>query len=225
MENILEIRGETGWGATFFVVGFAIMVSALLLGPYISPELSNKSFSDVMAESSSIKKLGFFFFAFGFPTGIVVAALGARRVGGGMGAMLPVGLGILVAASAILVPILFGRETGGYYFGVGGVTIMISVLIFLWFWGQLRPQIPTAAKRAWDLVAAGGVCLAVAAWNMCGAAAMPSFLLFPEQAIAFQTRPFAVGQMKSVMAMLVAGWVCLALAAYNGARVFRNKAS
>ena len=142
-----------------------------------------------------------------------------------MGAMLPVGLGILIAASAILVPILVGRETGGYYFGAGGVAIMIAVLIFLWFWGQLRSQIPAVAIHAWDLVAAGGVCLAVAAWNLCGAAAMPSFLLFPEQAIAFRTHSFAVGQMKSVMAMSVTGWVCLALAAYKGARVTRNKTS
>ena len=43
---------------------------------------------------------------------------------------------------------------------------------------------------------------AAAAWNLCGSAAMPSFLLMPERMAELETLPFAIGQMKSVLALL-----------------------
>ncbi|MEA3412376.1 MAG: hypothetical protein U9R74_12675 [Pseudomonadota bacterium] len=225
MEGITAAGIRLNSGVILFVVGLVLMVAALLLGSFVSPELSSTGFSELMAASSNMEKVAFFFFAFGFPAGLVIVALGARLIGNGRVTLVSAALGSLVALSALLTPLLFGRETGGYYFGIGGVTIMISAVTALWFWGQIRTRIPSAATSAWDLVAAGGVCLAVAAWNLCGAAAMPSFLLFPEQSIALRTRPFAVGQLKSVMAMLVLGWICLALAAYQGARFLKARDS
>jgi len=195
-----------------------------LLGPFISPDLSTTNLSQLMDSSSHIKRLAFLFFAFGFPVGLVILAFGAWKIGGGRSMLVPAVLGGGVACSAFITPLVFGRETGGYYFGFGGLAIMISATVALWFWGRIRPQVPSGVTTAWDLLAAGGVCQVAAAWNLCGTAAMPSYLLFPDKSISLQTNSFAVGQLKSVMAMLGLGWVCLALAAYVGARFIRSRA-
>lgn len=70
-------------------------------------------------------------------------------------------------------------------------------------------QLAAPFVPALDLGLLGLLCFAVAAWNLCGSAAMPSFLLMPERLAALQTLPFATGQMKSVLALLALGWVLL----------------
>jgi hypothetical protein len=65
---------------------------------------------------------------------------------------------------------------------------------------------------ALDFTASALCFFALAAWNLCGAAAMPAFLLFSERVVERGTGAFAVGQMKTVMALFVLGWLQLAVA-------------
>ncbi len=56
-----------------------------------------------------------------------------------------------------------------------------------------------AARTAADLQAGGYLWFAVAAWNLCGVGGMPSFALYPQKMLSFDSQFFAVAQMKVVM--------------------------
>jgi hypothetical protein len=110
-------------------------------------------------------------------------------------------------AAPVLIPVLAGRELVSHHFGAGGVTITVAALASFWSLGRLRQGLPAPFVPALDLALLGLLCFAAAAWNLCGSAAMPSFLLMPERMAELETLPFAIGQMKAVLALLALGWV------------------
>jgi hypothetical protein len=91
------------------------------------------------------------------------------------------------------------------------------VLCFLAL-GRLRPVLPAAVQGALDLLVWGLACFTAAAWNLCGSAAMPSHLLEPETVLRLGTLPFAIGQMKTVLAQLALGWILVLLAVLTAVR-------
>jgi hypothetical protein len=165
-----------------------------------------------------------FLFAFGFPSGVALLALatqfppprsGARRWARGVFA------GLAVTAP-IMVPTVASRGLVPWQFGAGGTTIAVCAVLALWLLGRIRRAVPAALIGSVDLAIGALACFAMAAWNLCGSAAMPSFLLDPETVLRLGTLPFAIGQMKSVLALLVAGWVLVLIATWRALAFVRK---
>ena len=206
-------------GITLFLAGSLLMVGLLFLGGRIEGELITHGLKALEQRQDPLMGL-IVLFAFGFPLGIVLTLVGAMVISGsGKGAAVKyffTGFGLVTLAG--LVPQIFGPDTGGIYFGTGGVLIMIGMVISFWFWGQYRKGQPLDERKAGDLKALGYLCFGMAAWNSCGLAAMPSFALFPEIMIQQGMRPFAVGQAKAIMAYFVLGWFFTAAGMYLKAK-------
>jgi hypothetical protein len=163
-------------------------------------------------------------FAFGLPLGMALLALAAAWVPSGAPGRraLAAVLAALVVVAPILVPVIAGREPMPGYFGTGGTLIALCAVITFWNLGRIRRALAPPLTRAVDLVIGATACLVMAAWNLCGSAAMPSFLLDPEQVLRLHTLPFATGQMKTVLAQLAAGFLLLALATWSARAELRE---
>lgn len=195
-------------GMIIFAVGAGLMIAAVWLGYGMQPEVAKLGMDAYMARSGLMGSLGFVLFAFGFPLGVGLVAIGAMR-GSGTPWRRLAWFAVLVlggVTAAVVVPLVFGRSLGGAFFGTGGIAILILVLATTWFWGAGRARLPQGARLATDLKGGGYVCFAIAAWNLCGVGDMPSFALSPEIMMDVGSRPFAVGQMKAIMALLTVGW-------------------
>ncbi|MDJ0805372.1 MAG: hypothetical protein QNJ78_00920 [Gammaproteobacteria bacterium] len=196
-------------GDWLYLSGVLLALGSVLLGNSLQSELRTLPIEQLMLARGpeSLRVLGF---AFGFPLGIGLSILGAllgsesslRRL------LLFTGMVTSAVLAAILVPGLFGRELGDGYFGTGGYLIMALVLGLIWLWGRYRTTVARAVRNGVDLQGMGYLCFALAAWNLCGAATMPSFGLEPEMMLTMGSQAFAIGQMKSIMALFVLGWLC-----------------
>ncbi len=148
-------------------------------------------------------------FAFGVPLGIGISVLGLLSRSGASARRMLISMGVLLAGvlAAGLVPEIWGRELHTRFFGMGGYSIILLVFGVIWFWGRYRAALTRAARNGADLQGIGYLCFALAAWNLCGAATMPSFALEPEMMLAMGSQAFAIGQMKTVMVLFVLGWL------------------
>lgn len=206
-------------GVTLFLTGALLMIGVLFLGSSIEGELMSHGLK-VLAEGREPVMGLILLFAFGFPLGIVITLVGALLISntGTKAVVRYFIVGFLLVILSALVPQIFGPHTGGIYFGSGGVTIMVAMVISFWFWAQYRSQQPVDERKSGDLKALGYLCFGLAAWNTCGLATMPSFGLFPELMIQQGMRPFAVGQAKAIMAYFVIGWLFTAAGMYVKAK-------
>ena len=211
--------GQDRKGLILFCVGAVLMVAMMFLGYSIEDELTTQGMRALEERRDPL--MGFvFLFAFGFPLGIVALLAGAlmmcktRAVR--VFAMI-IGSVLLVSLAA-LVPTVFGRETSGAYFGTGGITILIAIVVSFWYWAQYRAGLNAAAKNVADIKALGYLCFGLAAWNTCGLASVPSFGLYPEIMLEQGMRPFAIGQAKAIMAYFVLGWVFTAVGFYKSVK-------
>lgn len=195
-----------------FGIGLAVAVASVITGYVIDPRLSTLGINGFTAQYGIFGALGFAGFAFGVPLGIAISALGAfdpvrdsrmHRVRGTV-------LLLCVVALPMLVPLVGGRQPDVSWFGAGGWLLLLLILATLWLWGARRAALPPEGRMAADLQGAGYVCFALATWNLCGIAAMPSFALEPQRMLALGSHAFAVGQTKTVMALLLLGWLCTA---------------
>jgi len=191
-----------------FLAGLAIMLAAVLTGNSIHSEVHDLGGDAFMQQHGLAGTLKFMFFAFGYPLGLVVAAVGpllgadgSRR--GAIGFALA---GLVAVSAAAVVPPLLGRELSAAFFSAGGYIMTVLILLSVWFWGRHRATLPAAARTGADLQGIGYLCFAVAAWNLCGVGSMPSFALEPEQMLTLGTRQLATGQMKAVMVLFIAAW-------------------
>jgi hypothetical protein len=200
-------------GFLIFAAGAALMIAAVALGYGIQPEVAELGMDAYRARSGAAGSLSFVLFAFGFPLGVGVVAIGAARGSGTSWPRLAWFAALVMGAvsTAVLVPLVFGRSLGGGFFGAGGILILVLVLATAWFWGADRARMPAGSRTPADLKGGGYVCFAMAAWNLCGVGDMPSFALSPETMLAVGSQPFAVGQMKAIMALLVIGWALTAI--------------
>jgi len=203
-------------GMVLFFAGAAVMVAMMFLGYSIEEELTTVGMRALEERRDPVMGL-VFLFAFGFPLGIVAVLAGALlmcqvRVAKVLAIVIS---GSLLVSLAALVPTIVGRETGGWYFGAGGISILTAIVVSFWYWAQYRAGLNGSAATAADIKALGYLCFALAAWNTCGLASLPSFGLYPETMLAQGMRPFAVGQAKAIMAYFVLGWVFTAAGFYK----------
>ena len=203
-------------GIVLFFAGALVMVGMMFLGYSIEEELTTVGMRTLEERHDPVMGL-VFLFAFGFPLGIVALLAGALlmcqvRVAKVLAILIS---GSLLVSLAALVPTIFGRETGGLYFGAGGISILTAIVVSFWYWAQYRAALNGAAATAADIKALGYLCFGLAAWNTCGLASLPSFGLYPETMLAQGMRPFAVGQAKAIMAYFVLGWVFTAVGFYK----------
>jgi hypothetical protein len=202
-------------------IGAIIMIASLVTGRFIQTEIGSHGhvvFTDLHGFSGWA---GFLFFAFGVPLGLSISAIGLYRTSEKswkhtLGAFVVVLLAIL---SAVIIPLLFGREQSAVFFGTGGYLFLLVLLAVTWFWGKYRASLPREARAGTDLKGAGYLYFAVATWNLCGIGAMPSFALEPDRMIELGTREFATGQMKTVMVLLLIGWFLTALGYHRSCKV------
>lgn len=207
-------------GPLLYLAGAAMMVASVVTAQWIQPEFETSGMREFFARRGAAGVAGFMAFAFAFPIGVVVASGGALLLSERHRARLAVFilLAVVAGSSAVVVPRLFGQQHSPLFFGLGGVVILVLVALAIRYWGEHRARLAQGARGAADLQGAGYLCFALAAWNLCGVGGMPSFLVYPQQAVAFGSVDFAVGQMKAVMALLVAGWVLTVLGLWRAAR-------
>jgi len=200
-------------GVWLFAAGILLIAVIFVLGRGMQPEIERLGMDAYQRSHGVAGLLRFFLFAFGFPLALGICALGAMLSGPGKPRTTTILVIVVVLSSfaAILVPVLFGRQPAPAFFGIGGIGITVLFLFGTWTWGGYRQRLNDAMRQAVDLQATGYLMFALAAWDLCGSVGMPSFLLYPEQAIELGTQAFARGQVKTVMVLLVLGWLFSAL--------------
>ena len=218
--NMNTRRWHSYTGLGVFFAGLFVMVAAVLTGNSIQPEVGRLGMDVFLAQHGVGGWLEFPLFAFGFPLGLVICAIGLFVASGGKGAgLFPFGLVLLIAALLpLLAPLLLGRQPGTTFFGTAGYLLLSLTVITLWLWGRDRAALQQTQRRASDFQGAGYACFAMAAWNLCGVGGMPAFALTPERMLATGTAAFATGQMKAVMLLLLLGWLLTLFGYYHAGR-------
>ena len=210
--------------AAMFIAGTALMLAAVVTGKALEEEITRAGMHAYVEARGPAGMAALAAMFFGFPAGLALCVTGAARLGRARAARSALlGLtAVAVASAVVVIPLLFGREPSRIYFGSGGMLLLALVAAATWYWGRYRASRAPSERTAADLSGAGYLCFALAAWNTCGFGSMPAFALFPERVIELGTHAFAVGQLKSIMALLVLGWLFTVLglrkAASRGAR-------
>jgi len=210
-------------GLVLFLLGVALMIGDVVYGKRIQDEVTALGIAGILARNGEIAGLRLLLFAFAFPLGTGLSLLGAALFGGTAQthAGRIGGLALLLILVPLLAPGLFGTQHSPVYFGYGGITILVLVALAMWFWGKYRLRLSEAARPAADWQGLGLLAFALAAWNLCGFGGMPSFAVYPEKMIALKAVPFAVGQLKAVMALFILGWIFTVLGLRRAARLPR----
>lgn len=210
-------------GMTLYLIGLAVMVGDVVYGKAIQAEVAELGIVGIQAKYGDIGGLKLLAFAFGFPLGVGISLLGAALFGGTAETRAGRygGIALLVVLVPILTPGVFGTDHSPNYFGYGGLSILVLVALSIWFWGHYRRRVSAAMRPAIDWQGLGYLAFALAAWNLCGFGGMPSFAVYPEKMIALKAIPFAVGQLKAVMALFILGWVFTAMGLRRAAQVVR----
>ena len=210
-------------GLIIFLAGLGIMAGDVIYGKQIQAEVSVLGISGIQAKYGDAGGLKLLLFAFAFPLGVGISLLGAALFGGTaqtragrLG-----GLALLVVLVPVLTPGLLGTQHSPDFFGYGGMSILVLVAAAMWFWGKYRTRLTDAMRPAADWQGLGYLAFALAAWNLCGFGGMPSFAVYPEKMIALNAIPFAVGQLKAVMALFILGWIFTVLGLRRAAQVVR----
>lgn len=210
-------------GLVLFGIGVAVMVAEVFYGKQIQDEVAALGLSGIQARYGDAGGLKLLLFAFTFPLGVGISLLGAALFGGTANSHVGRigGIALLVVLVPILTPGIFGMQHSPNYFGYGGMSILALVAVAMWFWGKYRMRLSDAMRPAADWQGLGLLAFALAAWNLCGFGGMPSFAVYPEKMIAFKAIPFAVGQLKAVMALFILGWIFTVLGLRRAAQVVR----
>lgn len=200
-------------GIVVFVVGLAVMVGDVVYGKAIQAEVAALGMSGIEAQHGKAGLGKLLLFAFGFPLGLALSLVGAAMFGGTARSRAGRlgGVALLLVLVPMFLPEFIGKQHSPNYFGLGGIAIMALVAAAMWFWGSHRMRLDAAKRAAADWQGLGYLCFALVAWNLCGFGSMPSFAVYPEKMLAFNAVPFAVGQLKSIMALFILGWVFTAL--------------
>jgi hypothetical protein len=210
-------------GLVLFLFGVAVMIADVVYGTQIQDEVSTLGIAGILARSGAIGGLKLLLFAFAFPVGTGLSLLGAALFGGTAQTRAGRigGLVLLVILVPLLVPGAFGARHSPAFFGYGGMAILALVALAMWFWGKYRLRLSEVARPAADWQGLGLLAFALAAWNLCGFGGMPGFAVYPEKMIALKAVPFAVGQLKAVMALFILGWIFTVLGLRRAARLPR----
>ena len=210
-------------GLMLFLLGVAVMIGDVGYGKLIQGEVTELGIAGILAKNGELAGLRLLLFAFAFPLAAGLSLLGAALFGGTAQTRAGRigGLALLVALVPLLAPGVFGTQHGPAYFGYGGMLILLLVALAMWFWGQYRLRLSEVARPAADWQGLGLLAFALAAWNLCGFGGMPGFAVYPEKMLALKAVPFAVGQLKAVMALFILGWIFTVLGLRRAARLPR----
>jgi len=210
-------------GIALYLAGLALMIGTVIYGRLIQDEVAALGIAGIEAKYGPPGVLKLLLFSFGYPLGAGVGLLGAALFGGtarsGLGRL--GGTALLLVLIPLLSPEILGMQHSPNYFGYGGISIMLLTALAMWFWGNYRMRLPAAMRPAADWQGLGYLAFALAAWNLCGFGGMPSFAIYPEKMIALNAIPFAVGQLKAVMALFILGWVFTVLGLRRAVQVQR----
>ena len=211
------------FGLALFAVGVTVMVLDIVYGKSIQGEVAALGLAGIQAKYGDAGGLKLLLFAFAFPLGVGISLLGAALFGGTARTRAGRfgGIALLVVLVPILTPGIFGTRHSPGYFGYGGMSILLLVALAMWFWGNYRMRVSEAMRPAADWQGLGLLAFALAAWNLCGFGGMPSFAVYPEKMIALKAIPFAIGQLKAVMALFILGWIFTVLGLRRAAQVVR----
>jgi hypothetical protein len=207
-------------GVLVFFLGLTLMALSAIMGKVLQSRLFDVGLTGFQQDHGIAGMVLAMAFFFSFPVGLVICLMGAVTMSRSLtGRIWPFALlAIPGIAVVILVPMVFGRGLSASYFGIGGVSILMLSAATIYYWGVYRSRQPGSRHAALDLQAIGYLCFALAAWNICGFGSVPSFALFPEKMIALGSRDFAVGQLKSIMALFVLGWLFTMLGFFKASR-------
>lgn len=196
-------------GLVLFLAGVAVMIGDVVYGKFIQDEVARLGMRGIAAEQGETGLLKLLLFAFSFPLGMGLSLLGAALFGGTATSRAGRlgGVALFLILVPMFLPEVFGKQHSAAYFGLGGMAILLLVAATVWFWGNYRMRLNDAQRAAADWQGLGYLSFALAAWNLCGFGSMPSFALYPEKMIALDAIPFAVGQLKAIMALFILGWV------------------
>jgi len=210
-------------GGIVYLAGLLVMVADVVYGKQIQTEVATLGLAGMQAKYGDGGMLKVLLFAFAFPFGAAVSLLGAALFGGTATSRAGRigGFALLVLLVPILTPGIFGTQHNPNYFGYGGMSILALIAAAMWFWGKYRMRLLDAMRPAADWQGLGLLAFALAAWNLCGFGGMPSFAAYPEKMIALNAIPFAVGQLKAVMALFILGWIFTVLGLRRAAQVVR----
>lgn len=211
-------------GVLVFFTGLVLMALSAVMGKVVQSQLNELGVDGLQQAHGMAGMVPAMVFFFAFPVGLVVCLMGAvsmRRTFHGRTWLFAL-LALPAVGIVVLIPNMFGRELSPDYFGAGGITILVLSAATIYYWGSYRARQPASRHTALDLQAVGYFFFALAAWNTCGFGGAPSFALYPEKMLALDTRAFAVGQLKSVMAFFVLGWLFTMLGFLKSARAARS---
>lgn len=208
-------------GLVMFALGVVLMVGDVVYGKLIQDEVAQLGMSGLEAQPGRAGLGKLLLFAFSFPLGMGLCLLGAALFGGTATARLGKlgGLALLMLLVPALLPEVFGKQHSADYFGYGGIAILVLVALAMWYWGNYRMRLTEARRAAADWQGLGYLAFALVAWNLCGFGSMPGFAVYPEKMIALNAVPFAVGQLKSIMALFILGWVFTVLGLRKAAQI------
>jgi len=208
-------------GSGAYLAGLAIMVGDALYGKQIQAEVTLLGIAGMQARHGDAGALKLLLFAFAFPLGVSVSLLGAALFGGTAKSRTGrlAGIALLVVLVPMLIPGIFGAQHSPAFFGYGGMSILALVAAAIWFWGKYRMHLPDTLRPAADWQGLGYLAFALAAWNLCGFGGMPGFAVHPEKMMALDAIPFAVGQLKAVMALFILGWIFTVLGLHRAAQL------
>jgi hypothetical protein len=206
-----------------YVVGVLVMAGDVWIGKTIQPEVTALGLSGIEARDGERGLGKILLFAFSYPLGVALCLMGAalrvNTASNTLGKL--VGFALLVLIVPLLSPAVLGKQHSPQYFGLGGITLLGLTALSLWYWGKFRARVSAALRPAVDWQGLGIFAFALAAWNLCGVGGMPGFALYPEQVLKLQSLPFAVPQLKAVMALLILGFLFTALGLRRAAMAVR----
>lgn len=208
-------------GSSVYLLGLAIMIGDVIHGKQIQAEVALLGITGVQARYGDAGVSKLLLFAFAFPLGVSVSLLGAALFGGTAKSRTGRlgGIALVVVLAPILTSGIFGTKYSPDFFGYGGMSIMVLVAAAMWSWGKYRMHLPDALRPAADWQGLGYLAFALAAWNLCGFGGMPGFAVHPEKMIALDAIPFAVGQLKAVMALFILGWIFTVLGLHRAVQL------
>ncbi len=229
-------RGRTrrasrrGYG--LFVFGVMFSICTVAIGFFTEREL----FSRVMfyIQQKQLPPFGEFYpyqmlltmlFAFGLPLGMMFTFIFAIRhtepPSPYIRRIVLSGLGVF--SIVLLIPAIFGRELGNLFFGVTGISIIVSVLLTFWFPSRFRSRLDKNERIALDFKLLGYLCFGIVTWHVCGLTNAPGFAIYPEKMIELGVRPFAIGHLKAIMVYFAVGWLLTAIGFYKSTKIKRHE--
>jgi hypothetical protein len=215
-------------GPGLFIFGVIFSICTVAIGFFTEREL----FSRVMfyIQQKQLPPFGEFYpyqmlltmlFAFGLPLGMMFTfifairhteppSLYVRRL---------VWAALGVFSIVLLIPAIFGRELGNLFFGLTGISILVSVLLTFWFTSRFRSRLDKNERVALDFKLLGYLCFGIVTWHVCGLTNAPGFAIYPEKMIELGVQPFAIGHLKAIMVYFAVGWILTAIGFYKSTKI------